>query len=220
MYSVSYSAAAIVAGFANVGLTTLPASPIGLTVPAAAAAGTYSGTLTVGNSATGCTSGAAFTVTIIANPTITLGTNPSACAGATSATLPYTATTGSPNQYSITYSAAAISAGFANVGLTTLPASPIGLTVPAGVAAGSYNGTLTVRNSTTGCSSGSSPFTVTIGSSSTFSISGPASVCSSTDTTYSAPVGVTGPFDWNLVNLTGSAARIQGPNSAFKNPIL
>jgi hypothetical protein len=116
-------------------------------------------------------------VIVIANPTISLGANPAVCAGTTSGSLAYTATTGSPDQYSIAYSAGAIAAGFANVGLTTLPASPIGLAVPAGAAIGSYSGTLTVRNSTTGCSSSGTAFTVTIIANPTITLGANPSVC-------------------------------------------
>src|SRR5205807_2033252 len=129
-YSITYSAAAITAGFVNVGLTALPASPISLMVPAGAGAGTYSGPFAVKNSATGCScSGSAFTVWVIPTFPTRRSSDLGVCAGTTSASLPYTATTGSPNQYSITYSAAAITAGFVNVGLTALPASPITLVV-------------------------------------------------------------------------------------------
>ncbi|MGE0881914.1 MAG: FG-GAP-like repeat-containing protein [Blastocatellales bacterium] len=93
---------------------------------------------------------------------ITLGASPTVGQGTTSANLPYTATTGSPNQYSIDYDAAAESAGFVDVGVTVLPASPIGLVVPAAAPLASYNGTLTVRDGTTGCIGSSIPFTVTV----------------------------------------------------------
>ena len=61
-------------------------------------------------------------VVSIGAPTIALGTNPAICQGSTSANLTYGATTGSPNQYSIVYSAAAIAQGFANVTNAALPA--------------------------------------------------------------------------------------------------
>ncbi|MGZ3862527.1 MAG: PKD-like domain-containing protein [Bacteroidia bacterium] len=95
------------------------------------------------------------------SPTITLGTNPTVIQGSTSANLPYTATTNSPNQYSITWNTAAQTAGFTNVSATTLTASPIVLTVPAGAAVDTYSGTVTVINTTTGCT-GSSSFTVAV----------------------------------------------------------
>jgi hypothetical protein len=95
-------------------------------------------------------------------PTITLGSGPSVTYGSTSANLPYTATTGSPNQYSIMFDGTAHSAGFADVAMTTLPAGQIGITVPAHASVGTYNGTLVIENSTTGCSSSGTGFTVTV----------------------------------------------------------
>src|SRR5205814_10554828 len=81
------------AGFVNVTNVALPATPIVLTVPAGAAAATYTATLTVTNSATGCvSSGSAISVTVNANPTITLGANPSVCSGTTSPNLSNSAT--------------------------------------------------------------------------------------------------------------------------------
>jgi CSLREA domain-containing protein len=93
---------------------------------------------------------------------ITLGASPSVVQGTTSANLPYTATTGSANQYRIDYDTAAEAAGFVDVAATNLPASPIALVVPGMAAATTYNATLTVLNGTTGCASSSVPFTVTV----------------------------------------------------------
>ncbi len=95
-------------------------------------------------------------------PTITLGASPAVFPGTTSANLPYTATTGNPNQYDIDYNAAANTAGFVDVINMTLAASPIVLVVPGAAASGVYNATLTVRNNTTGCVSSATAFTVTI----------------------------------------------------------
>src|SRR5207237_8793965 len=102
------------------------------------------------------------TLTINPSPMITLGTSPSVTYGSTSASLPYTATGNGANQYSITFDSAALSAGFANVALTALPASPIPITVPSNGAPATYNGTIYVANSTTGCLSNGAAFTVTI----------------------------------------------------------
>ena len=49
---VVFNAAAHTAGFVDVAFTALPASPIVITVPGAAPAGTYNGTLTVKTTAT------------------------------------------------------------------------------------------------------------------------------------------------------------------------
>jgi predicted CXXCH cytochrome family protein len=93
-------------------------------------------------------------VTISTANTITLGSDPTICRGLTSANLTYSATTGTPNQYSIVYSNAATAQGFVNVTNAALPASPIVLVVPAAASAATYSFDLTVRNSTTGCVSG------------------------------------------------------------------
>ncbi|MCK9400620.1 MAG: hypothetical protein M0Q51_11595, partial [Bacteroidales bacterium] len=95
-------------------------------------------------------------------PTITLGGNPSVCSDTISVNLTYSATTGSPDQYTIDYNAAAEGQGFADVAYTTLPSSPILLTVPGGAAEGTYNGTLKVKNSSTGCESSGYEITVTV----------------------------------------------------------
>jgi hypothetical protein len=95
-------------------------------------------------------------------PTITLGTNPTVCGGTTTANLPYSGTTKSPNQYAIDYNPAANTAGFSDVlPYTLLSSSPIVLVVPSGVAGGTYTGTLTVRNSSySSCIS--PPYTITV----------------------------------------------------------
>ena len=67
---------------------------------------------------------------------------------ATSATFAYTGSAGTPNQYTLTWSPA----GPTNVSaFTALPASPISVSIPGGTAANTYTGTLTIKNSTTGC---------------------------------------------------------------------
>jgi len=104
----------------------------------------------------------AVVATINQLPSITLDISPRVCSGTTAASLAYTATTDSPDQYSITWDAAAISAGFADVALTSLPATPINLTIPGSAPATLYNGTIHVKNSTTGCSGTGTGFTVLI----------------------------------------------------------
>ena len=98
-------------------------------------------------------------LTYTATPTITLGTSPSITEGATSANLPYSATTNSPTAYNITYDAAAHLAGLSDVTTATLTATPILLTVPAVIVPATYNGSVTVTN---GCVSTPVAFTLTI----------------------------------------------------------
>ncbi|MES2704950.1 MAG: Ig-like domain-containing protein [Bacteroidota bacterium] len=91
------------------------------------------------------------TYTIIDVNLTGLTTSQSVCynsTGATTASYPYTGSTGSPNQYTLTWS----SAGPTAVAVfTALPSSPLTVNVPAATAVGSYTGTLTIKNATTGC---------------------------------------------------------------------
>ncbi|GAB4094004.1 hypothetical protein GCM10028786_29310 [Flaviaesturariibacter terrae] len=114
------------------------------------------------NSTTGCVSSGrtAVTATINGTPTIT-PTNLTIAQGASSGSLVYTSTN-TPNQYAISYDATAQAAGFADVSSTTLTASPLTLAVPPAAAAGTYNGSITVSNSSTGCSGSATAFTVTL----------------------------------------------------------
>ncbi|WP_299840485.1 hypothetical protein, partial [uncultured Tenacibaculum sp.] len=103
-YTIDYDAAAEAAGFSDVATNTSLTGAT-FTIPGAAAANTYGGTITYID-ANGCSGTDTFTVTINANPVATVN-DPSVCVGDTSATLTLTATTGSPTQYTIDYNAAA-----------------------------------------------------------------------------------------------------------------
>jgi gliding motility-associated-like protein len=209
-YSINFNAAAEAQGFVDVTNAVLPATPITITVPGAAAVGTFNATLTVRNTATNCTSpGSSISVTINANPTITLGTNPSVCSGSTSATLPYSATTGSPNQYSINFDATAEAQGFVDVVNAVLPVTPIIITVPGAAVAGTYNATLTVRNNTTTCVSTASAISVTINANPTITLGSNPSVClgaTSANLSYSATTGSPNQYSINF----DAAAEAQG----------
>lgn len=102
------------------------------------------------------------TVAVTEKPSATIGSNPSACAGITSANLSYSNPQGSPNQYKINWNAAAEAQGFVDVPATALPVSPIVLTIPGGAIPAVYNADLTLINSNTTCESEAYPITVTI----------------------------------------------------------
>jgi surface protein len=125
---------------------------------AATATGTPSGNITL--TSTGATAqNVAVSGTVNALPTIALGSVSNITTTATTFSLPYTATTGSPNQYSITAGTPNVMAGFSAVSNASLTGSPLSLTVPAS-AANTYSFVATVRNSTTGCVSANNNFTV------------------------------------------------------------
>ena len=119
-------------------------------------------------------------------PSIILSPIPVVCTGITSASLPYTATAGGPNQYTIDFDAAANAEGFVDVTVwTALPASPILISVPYGVAPGTYNGSVFVRASGTPANiSIAYPFTIFI-SISPAPITGTFNVCAGSTTTLS-----------------------------------
>lgn len=132
----------------------------GWTYPPLTGTPTLTGTSITGTTLSGTNS---FAIGNCTPPTITLvTTNATVCQGTTSANLPYSSTTGNPDVYSISYSAAAISAGFVNVTNAPLPSSPIALIVPAAASGTTYNATLIVTISASGCVSNTIPITITV----------------------------------------------------------
>ncbi|MFN8345170.1 MAG: choice-of-anchor Q domain-containing protein [Spirosomataceae bacterium] len=147
-------------------------------------------------------------------PAITLGTLPSLCAGSTSTELAYTNATGSPNQYSIDFDAAAHVAGFIDVTQIPLTASPLLLAVPAGAPPAVYQAGLTVRNSTTGCVSSPSPITITIKPvPSSDLIASKVDVCPNTEVTLNAQCSIpTATVQWSP---GASTVTPNAPNVAY-----
>jgi len=101
-------------------------------------------------------------VTVHPEPMVTIPANVNACHGASTVNLPYTAALNGPDQYLIDFDNVANAAGFADVTITGLPASPMIAPSSATAAPGVYNAILYVKNSTTGCVSQAIPFTVTV----------------------------------------------------------
>lgn len=99
-------------------------------------------------------------------PTVTFSsTNVSVLRGTTTVNLPYSAKSSTPaaDTYTIEYTILAKNQGFLNVtSPTTIPSSPIVLTVPSNPALGSYSGTLTVANSSGAACTSSYGFTITV----------------------------------------------------------
>lgn len=152
--------------FAAVTDAALPSSPITIAVPAGAAAGTYTGTLTVKNANGGISTGSNFTVTINETPTITSdGVFSLICANGSSqiATLFYIASSGNPTSYAIDWNSTANAAFLPDIPDTPNVFDPTGskiqIEIPANVLPGTYNGSLIVKN---GSCSSAYPVTITI----------------------------------------------------------
>ncbi len=118
-------------------------------------AGTATITYTIGGA---CYS--TITVTTTLTPSVSLGADPTAAFGATTANLTYSSTFGSPSTYSIVYSAQAHTAGFTDVTAASLTGSPIALTIPGGAPSSVYFGTVTVANAS--CTSAQYSFNLII----------------------------------------------------------
>ncbi len=113
-----------------------------------------------------------------AQPTLTLGGIPAICAGGTSFTVPYTASSESPTSYSIS------GAGITAVTDQPLPASPITVNLSAPATAGNASFTLTVENAA-GCVSEDIPGSVAVDALPTAAIAGNnGSVCTGSDATF------------------------------------
>ncbi len=182
--------------FAAVTDQALQPGSVTLAIPSGTAAGTYTGTLTVKN-ANGCVSaGSPFSVTVNPLPTITLASTAApVCitAGAQTTALTYSATTNSPTTYSIVWNTSPANT-FATVTDQALQPGSVTLAIPSGTAAGTYTGTLTVKNAN-GCVSAGSPFSVTVNPlpQGSLTSNGPFCGTSAGQLTFTASAG-TGPY--------------------------
>ena len=100
-----------------------------------------------------------YPVIVNAMPVIVPGVIAPVSAGSTVAYMSYTAT-GSPTQYSLTWNAAAHTAGFTDVLSAALPVSTISIAVPSGASFATFSATLTVTNGN--CTSSSVAINVTV----------------------------------------------------------
>ncbi|CAN5735621.1 hypothetical protein BH10BAC3_BH10BAC3_31100 [soil metagenome] len=149
------------------------------------------------------------TVTVNAAPTVT-PTNASVCIGNSSFQLAYSST-GTPNQYSITAGTRAMP-GFVAISNATLAGNPQSITIPTtGISAGIYDFNLTATNSTTGCISSSTPFTLIVNALPVLSASASSSsVCSGTSLTVTAaPANLTS-YSWTS-SPSASIAAVYNP---------
>jgi hypothetical protein len=84
-------------------------------------------------------------VTVNPVPVINIDFTHFLCSGTTSVTIPYTTASAATMEYSLSFSDAAIAAGFKNQSFETLPAGEIKIPVPDAVSNGYYTGVITVR---------------------------------------------------------------------------
>ena len=141
-----------------------------IAVDAAVAAGTYTGTMTFTN-ANGCSNTKSITYTINGLPTITTAATPVVIGGVTynassqTSTLAYTASTNSPTSYSIDWASGITDQGSTSHAFAGGGSTISDIAITAGVAAGTYTGTMTFIN-VNGCS-GTKSVTITISGSAT-----------------------------------------------------
>ncbi|UEG49097.1 gliding motility-associated C-terminal domain-containing protein [Ferruginibacter lapsinanis] len=156
--------------------------------------------------ASGCETYSMLTVTLNPSVTITPATKAAdVCLKNSSqtSTLTYTAT-GTPTNYTITWDAAALSAGFVNVSSTTLTASPLSINVPANAAAATYTGTIAVTK-TGNCPSTGTTFTLTVNSlpTPTFTAAPAADICAGGSATYTTQAGQSN-YVWSIPGTSGT----------------
>lgn len=150
-YSINWNATANNAGVVDVSTTPLTGSSFSVGGLSGVVPGTYNGTLTISNHTNGCLRDKAISFTIEDNPTISLESVSAICEGESSTEVFYSSITGGANEYSIDWDLSANMAGLPDLPYTTITSSPLSITGLAGVSTGNYNGTLTIRNSATGC---------------------------------------------------------------------
>ncbi|NCD68746.1 immunoglobulin domain-containing protein [Mucilaginibacter agri] len=100
------------------------------------------------------------TINVNPSPTISYSVTPRTCKGTTTASMSYSSSN-TPTTYSIVWNAPALAVGFTNVTNAVLPVGTLTVAVPAGAAANTYTGTITVQNGN-GCLSTGAPFSVIV----------------------------------------------------------
>lgn len=160
------------------------------------------------------------TISINALPTITLSYIDDVSPLATSFTIPFTATTGSPDQYSISTASPNAMPNFSTVSNASLTSSPISVTIPQGNADQEYSFTFTVTNSTTGCSQ-TYPFSFHITTLAHGSIGSSQTICSGTaPATFTNTASATGAgtitYSWekSTVSVNSGFTTINGATSS------
>src|SRR6056300_553214 len=142
-----------------------------------------------------------FTVSTNALPTFTLSSNADAQCPGSAGSLTITAKSSGADQYRIDWDAAAESAGFSDVTLTTIPGTNI-LPLAANATAGTYNATVYVKNSSTGLESNGTSITFTVNALPAVLISSSANVTclGSANGSINITTSGTGPLSYSWSN--------------------
>ena len=151
-------------------------------------------------------------------PSITLTSAASVCFSTSSqtTTLGYSSTTNSPDTYSITWNSTPTNS-FVPVTNATLSSSPISISVPANTAAGTYTGTITVKNACNQVSTGVN-FTLTVSAAPaapTITLTQPTCTVSTGTITITAPTGTGLSYSIDGINYTNTTGIFTGlsPNT-------
>ena len=218
-YSITWNAPAPAQGFTNVSNAALPSSPtpITLVIPAAAAPGTYTGTVTVTNS-NGCSStGQPFSVTINPIPVVNQPASQVVCNNTSTSAVNFTTPTTGPGTIVYNWSHSASGIGLANNGTGNIPVfTAINNTSAPVVATITVTPTYTYNGVT--CFGQPKQFTITINPTPTVNAVASQTVCHNTAT---AAVNFTGfvagtVYNWTNTNTTiGLAASGTGNIGSF-----
>jgi len=162
-YRIDFSDAAEGENFSDVPYTTLSGGDISVDIPPTATSGTYQAVLKVRDIDDQCISDAYDITVTVAVPSITLtSTNSDVCPEVAHAVFEYSNPINNPDRYSIDFDGTAEAEGFIDVTDATLSGSSIEVSLPADPAPGTYDATLTVENTSLGCTGISEGITITV----------------------------------------------------------
>ena len=164
------------------------------------------------------------TVTVNPLPTVSVNVIPDVNTSATSFSIPYANLSVGADQYSLTTGNTAL-VNFVAVSNASITTSPLTISIPAS-AQNSYDFNLTVRNSTTGCTSAVVPFILSVTDITPGTLSGDQSICYGTapaTITSATEAGVGSPtYIWQISTNghSGTYTDIAGATSAsYTHPV-
>ena len=176
----------------------------------------YRAVVTLGSCTAANSSVATFTVNPL--PTVSVNVIPDVTTSATSFSLPYANLSAGADQYSLTAGTTAM-ANFVTVSNASITTSPLTISIPTSVQ-NSYDFNLTVKNSTTGCTSAVVPFVLSVTDITPGTLSPDQSICygnTAATITSTADAGVGSPtYIWQISTNghSGTYTDISGATSA------